>query len=217
MGAPNSLALRARFRLPHLRELGLLYAGNCLFALGIVLTLRSRLGLGPWDVLHQGLSLKLPITFGQAGIVAGLIVVVLALGLREYPGIGTVLTVLNMGILIDLIIWLGFVPDLEHRHIVLRVMMDVSGIGIMGTGSALYIKASLGAGPRDSLMLALDRMSDLPLGVIRTAIELAVLLVGYALGGTVGVGTVIFALGIGPAVQLAFKLFKVPRSGGEGA
>lgn len=190
-------------------RLGLLVGGLFLFALGIVLTLQSGLGLGPWDVLHQGLSKRLPLTFGQSGILVGAVLLTLVVLLHERPGLGTIANIVLIGLFIDLILWTGLVVDLADAALVTRVLMDIIGVVSVGLGSALYIKAGLGAGPRDSLMLALHRITGRRIGLVRTGIELSVLLLGWALGGTVGVGTAIFALGIGPAVELGFKLFGV--------
>jgi uncharacterized membrane protein YczE len=183
-----------------------LLLGLFLFALGLVLTLQSGLGLGPWDALHQGLSLHAPVTFGQAGIAVGFGVLALTLLLREPVGLGTVLNMVLVGLFIDLILWAGVVPDLSHTPPPVRFLADAGGVATVGLGSALYIGAGLGAGPRDSLMLGLARLTGWRVGVVRAGIELSVLAVGYLLGGTIGVGTLIFAFGIGPAVELAFRL-----------
>lgn len=200
---------RARFRRPGSRQLGLLAVGLFLFALGVVLTLQSGLGLGPWDVLHQGLSKRLPLSFGQCGILVGAVVLMLVLALREWPGLGTIANIVLIGLFIDLILWTNRVPNLLGAALPVRVLVDILGVVLVGLGSALYIKAGLGAGPRDSLMLALHRLTAQRVGFVRTGIELTVLLLGWVLGGTVGVGTAVFALGIGPAVELGFKLFGV--------
>lgn len=203
------MAVRRSLRLPTPSQLGMLLPGLFLFALGIVLTLRAGLGLGPWDVLHQGLSMKLPISFGQAGILVGAGLIVVSALLKEYPGAGTVLNMLLIGSLIDVILWAGLVPDLSRANALVQLLTDVSGVALMGVGSALYIKAGLGAGPRDSIMLAVRRISGMRVGVVRTGIELTALLAGYLLGGTIGIGTLIFALGIGFAVETSFKLLNV--------
>lgn len=205
---PESVRHPAMARL-RTSQLGLLVGGLFLFALGIVLTLQSGLGLGPWDVLHQGLSKRLPLTFGQSGILVGAVLLTLVVLLHERPGLGTIANIILIGLFIDLILWTGLVVDLVDAALVPRVLMDTIGVVSVGLGSALYIKAGLGAGPRDSLMLALHRITGRRIGLVRTGIELSVLLLGWALGGTVGVGTAIFALGIGPAVELGFKLFRV--------
>ncbi|MDQ3856320.1 MAG: hypothetical protein M3281_08025 [Chloroflexota bacterium] len=209
MGQPTAATPPASRRLTQLSSLPLLVFGLFLFALGIVLTLHSGLGLGPWDVLHQGLSEQIGLTFGQTSILVGGVLVVLTVLLGERPGLGTVLNMLLIGLFIDLIRSTGLVPYAVSHGFALRLGMDCAGVGTVGVGSALYIKAGFGAGPRDSLMLALRRLTGVRVGVARTCIEVTALVTGYLLGGTVGLGTAVFALGIGPAVDLAFRAFNV--------
>ena len=209
MRTSPAVAKRRARHIPRLSDLGLLVGGLFIFALGIVLTLRSGLGLGPWDVLHDGLDLRLPITFGQAGILVGAVLLGANLLLGERPGIGTVANAILIGLFIDGILWTGAVPDLAGRGALAQLPMDLVGVAAVGVGSALYIKAGLGAGPRDGLMLVLTRRTGRRVGMVRTGIELAALLAGWALGGAVGLGTAVFALGIGPAVQTAFQVFNV--------
>jgi len=190
-------------------SLPLLVLGLFIFSLGIVFTLHSSLGLGPWDVLHQGLSGRISLTFGQTSILVGGVLILITVLLGERPGLGTVLNMVLIGLFVDAIQWTRLVPEGAGRSVVVRFAMDVGGVAAVGAGSALYIKAGLGAGPRDSLMLGLHRHTGLRVGWVRTAIEVSALIVGYLLGGTVGVGTAIFALGIGPAVDAAFRLFDV--------
>lgn len=189
-----------------------LLAGLFCFSAGIVLTLRSGLGLGPWDVLHQGLARHLPMSFGVASILVGFVVLVSAWALGQRPGIGTVLNMLLVGAFIDLINWTGIVPSFGDRHWAIRLLVDMIGVALVGLGSAWYIKAQLGAGPRDGLMLVLARQLGGRVGAARAALELSVLVVGYLLGGAVGIGTLVFALGAGPAVGLSFRLLRVPAA-----
>lgn len=186
-----------------------LIAGLFCFALGIVMTLQSRLGLGPWDVFHQGLAHLTGLTFGRANIVVGLGVLLLAWVLGIRPGVATVLNMLLVGGFADLILWLGLVPDFAGRPWLARLALDVAGVAVVGLGSAFYIKANLGAGPRDGLMLGLARRTGGRVAPVRAAIELSVLAIGFLLGGKAGPGTLIFALGIGPAVGAAFRLFRI--------
>jgi uncharacterized membrane protein YczE len=190
-------------------RLVVLVAGLFCFALGIVLTLQSRLGLGPWDVFHQGLASRLGLTLGLTSIGVGAVVLALAWRLGLQPGVATVLNMLLVGGFIDLINWLGFVPDVGSHPWAVRLAVDVLGVIVVGIGSALYIKADLGAGPRDGLMLVLARRAGGRVAPVRAALELTVLAGGVLLGGTAGLGTLIFALGIGPAVALAFRLFRI--------
>lgn len=186
-------------------RLAVLQVGLLLFALGIVMTLRSTLGLGPWDVLHQGVADHSPLSFGVAGIVVGVGVLAAAVALGGVAlGLGTLLNAVLVGAYVDLLIVIDVVPAPET--LVARLALDVGGVLAIGAGTAVYIGAAMGAGPRDSFMLAVSRRFGLRVGVARTLIELAALAGGAALGGTVGVGTLIFALGIGPAVEGSFRL-----------
>jgi len=194
-----------------------LVGGLFVFALGIVLTVRSGLGLGPWDVLHQGLAHRLGVSFGLASIGVGLVILLMAWALGARPGVGTVANFILVGSFIDLIGWLGFVPAVGDRPWLLRLAVDALGVAVVGIGSALYIKAAFGAGPRDGLMLTLSRRVGGRVAVVRAAIELTVLAIGFLLGGTAGLGTLVFALGIGPAVSLAFRVFRVREAGGREA
>lgn len=184
--------------------------GLFLFALGIVLTLRSGLGLSPWDVLHQGISRHTPFTFGQANQVVGAVVIGVGFLLRVRPGLGTLLNMLLIGFFIDRIVGVGVIPRMAPLGLPAQFVMDIVGVLIVGLGSGLYIRANLGAGPRDGLMLGLHRATGRRVAVVRNALELSVAVVGFALGGTLGIGTLIFAVGIGPSVEIGFRVFGVP-------
>lgn len=197
--------LRLRFA----RQLAANVLGLFLFAFGVVLTLRSGLGLGPWDVLHQGLSRHSPLTFGQANQLVGAVVIVVGLLLRVRPGLGTVLNMLLIGFFVDRILGLGVITRVAPLGLPAQLLTDAIGVLIVGLGSGLYIRANLGAGPRDGLMLGLHRLTGRRVAVVRAALELSVAVVGFLLGGTVGLGTLVFAFGIGPAVEVGFRLFGV--------
>ncbi|HEX2303460.1 MAG TPA: hypothetical protein VHH57_07535 [Gaiella sp.] len=181
-----------------------LLVGLFLFALGIVMQLESGLGLGPWDVLNQGLSERTPLSFGTANIVVALVVLVVAWALGAQIGIGTVANAILIGVFVDLLLEVEAIERLSAEPLGTRVGLLVGAILVVGLGSGLYIGAALGAGPRDSLMLVGARRTGIRIGAVRAALELSAAAVGFALGGTVGVGTVAFAFGIGPAVELAF-------------
>jgi uncharacterized membrane protein YczE len=185
-------------------------SGLAIFSLGIMLTLQSRVGLGPWDVFHQGLAKQLGLAFGTASIMVGFFVLLLAWLLGARPGVASVLNMLLVGGFVNLYTAIGLVPDFGGAPLVARIAIDLLGIGCVGFGTALYIKANLGAGPRDGLMLVLARRAGGRVGIVRGAIELAALAIGFLLGGTAGLGTILFALGAGPAVGLAFRLLRVP-------
>jgi uncharacterized protein len=192
----GGLAVRASF----------LVAGLFLFALGIVLLLESGLGLSPWDVLNQGIAEHTPLSFGTANIVVALVVLVVAWRLGARIGSGTIANAILIGLFVDLLLPIDAIEDLSEAPLGARVALLVSGILVIGLGSAFYIGAALGAGPRDSLMLVLAARRHTRVGIVRTVLEASVTAVGFALGGTVGIGTLAFALGIGPAVELAFWL-----------
>jgi uncharacterized protein len=181
-----------------------LVAGLFLFALGIVLQLQSDLGLSPWDVLNQGLSERTPLSFGTANIVVALAVLAAARALGARIGVGTVANAVLIGLFVDLLLALDPVESLAGHGVGVRILLLVGGIAVVALGSGLYIGAALGAGPRDSLMIVGARRTGVRIGAVRAALEISVAAVGLALGGTVGIGTVAFAFGIGPAVELAF-------------
>lgn len=183
-----------------------LVAGLFLFACGIVCFLESRLGLPPWDVLHQGIAKHTPLTFGVANEVVGVIVLCVAWLLGSRPGIGTVANAVLIGAFVVVLQPLHVARALGDASLAARIGVLAVGLLLFGVGSALYIGAGVGAGPRDSLMLVGSKRTGLRVGAVRAVIESTVLLVGFALGGKIGVGTVLFALLIGPSVEGAFAL-----------
>jgi len=191
-----------------LRALALV-AGLFLFALGIVLQLQSDLGLSPWDVLNQGISDRTALSFGTANVVVALVVLAVAWALGAVIGIGTVANAVGIGLFVDALLGLDAIDGLAGHGLGIRIALLVGGLAAVGLGSGLYIGAALGAGPRDSLMIVGARRTGVRIGVVRAVLEISVAAVGFALGGTVGIGTVAFAFGIGPAVELAFRLLIV--------
>ena len=194
---PERFDLRAATpRLP-----GLLI-GLVLFGIGIGLMVEADLGLAPWEALHQGIADQLGLQIGTVSILLGIPILALWWPLGEQPGIGTVLNVVLIGvatnITIDVIPTAGSVP--------IQLTMMFGGVVVIGLGSATYLSADLGAGPRDGLMTGLHHRFGWSIRRARTAIELLVLVLGWALGGTIGLGTVVFALGIGPIVQSFLRL-----------
>lgn len=173
-----------------------LLVGLVLCGVAIALMVNANLGLGPWDVLHQGISTRTGIPIGTVGILVGGVVLLAWLPIRERPGIGTIANVILIGLTIDVVrLWLPEPDGTAARWAFLLV-----GVFLFGPGSGLYIGAGLGAGPRDGLMTGIARRGP-SVRLVRTLLELTALGVGLALGGTVGVGTVLFALTIGPNVQ----------------
>lgn len=174
-----------------------LVVGLVLYGFTMALMVQSGLGLDPWDVFHEGLTHHVPLTFGQVVIVVGAIVLLLWIPLRQRPGIGTVLNVLIIGLAADAGIALIAAPD----ELWARVTLLVLGVVGNGLAGALYIGARMGTGPRDGIWVALVERTGLSVRIVRTAIEVTVLATGFLLGGTVGIGTAVYALAIGPLVQ----------------
>lgn len=159
-------------------------------------------------MLHQGIALRTPLSFGLANVAVGVVVLAAAVALGARIGAGTVANAVLVGLFVDVLESVDAVDGLSGLPLVARVGLLAVGVAATGVGSALYIGAALGAGPRDSLMLVGSRRARRRVGVVRTVIELTALVLGWLLGGTVGVGTVLFALGIGPAVQVAFSVLR---------
>ncbi len=183
-----------------------LVVGLFLFALGIVLQLQSDLGLSPWDVLSQGVSDQTLLSFGTANIVIAIVVLAVAWALGARIGVGTVANAILIGLFIDGLTSLEPIESLTGHGLGAQIALLVGGIVLVSLGSGFYIGAAMGAGPRDSLMIVGARRTGVRIGIVRAAIEISVALVGFALGGTVGIGTIAFAFGIGPAVEIVFRL-----------
>jgi uncharacterized protein len=192
-----------------------LFAGLWLFAAGVVLGLRSGLGVSPWDVLHDGIRQVTPLSFGAATVLVGVVLVAVSLAAGIRPGPGTLANMLAIGVFADAMLATGIAGDLDARPLALRLGAVAAGVGLVALGSALYIGAGLGSGPRDSLMLAISARTRARVGMVRALIEAGVLAVGWLLGGAAGVGTILFAFGIGPAVELAFRLLRVELPAGR--
>jgi uncharacterized membrane protein YczE len=186
--------------------LGRLFMGLFLYAIGIVFTINANLGLSPWDVFHQGLSKLTGITMGQASMLIGLTIIILDWVLGERVGVGTICNMLFIGIFMDFLMLNHLIP--VFHNLIAKVLMMFLGMFIIGIASYFYISAGLGSGPRDGLMVALTKRTSKSVRFIRNSIELTVLVIGYFLGGTIGVGTLVMVLGGGYFVQFAFKLFK---------
>lgn len=180
-----------------------LLAGLVLFGVGIAVMAASGLGLGPWEVFHQGIAGRTELALGTVSILVGIPVLALWWPLGERPGIGTLLNVALIGTSTNVTL-----PLLPHPvEPVPQLAMSAGGVLLIGLGSGLYLAADLGAGPRDGVMTGLHHRFDWSIRRARTSIELSVLVVGFLLGGTVGLGTILFAFGIGPAVQAFLRVF----------
>ena len=180
--------------------------GLVLFGAGLWLGLVAELGVGPWDVLTGGLSQQLGTPFGRTAIAISVVVLLIGLAAGVRPGVGTLLNVVVIGAVVDLLLATGWLDGLGDEAVAVRLVATLLGIASVAVGSALYLGAHLGPGPRDGLMVALHARTGWRVGTCRALLECTVLVLGVALGGPVGVGTVLFALGIGAAVQVAFTV-----------
>ncbi|MFF4275450.1 YitT family protein [Streptomyces sp. NPDC001536] len=190
------------------RRLIQLYVGLALYGASSALLVEAGLGLEPWNVLHQGLAELTGLTIGVVSIFVGAAVLLLWIPLRQRPGLGTVSNVFVVGIAMDGT--LAAVP--EARTLAVRIPLLLAGILLNGVATGLYIAARFGPGPRDGLMTGLHRRTGRSIRLMRTAVEIAVVATGFALGGTIGVGTVLYAVSIGPLAQLFLRVFDVPSA-----
>jgi uncharacterized membrane protein YczE len=189
------------------RRLVQLYVGLALYGLSMALLIRSRLGNMPWDVLHQGLAHHLGWSLGTVTVVVGAAVLLCWIPLRERPGVGTVSNVVVIGIAVDAA--LALVP--APAAVALRVLLAVGGIALNAVATALYIGVRLGPGPRDGLMTGLVRRTGRSVRLVRTSIEVTVVLAGWLLGGTLGPATVVYAVAVGPLVHALLPRFTVAQ------
>jgi len=180
--------------------------GLVLYAIGIAITLRANIGYAPWDAFHAGLSQKMGISFGTASIIVGVFVGVMVTVWGEKIGLGTILNMVLIGIYIDIILFTGILP-LSQNYLT-GIPMLLVGLFIIAVGTYFYIKSGFGAGPRDSLMVVMNRKTRIPVGVCRIIVELTVTIAGWALGGMIGIGTVISGVAVGFFVQLVFAVLK---------
>ncbi|MGO1974507.1 MAG: YczE/YyaS/YitT family protein [Propionibacteriaceae bacterium] len=198
-----SLTSRQQLTAGHLpQRLAQLFVGLFLYGFSMAMMIESTLGVMPWDVLHQGLSRYLPLSFGQIAIAVGAVVLLLWIPLRQWPGLGTVANVIVVGLVADLGLWLLPTPD----GWAVRIALVVGGVVLNGLAGAVYIGSILGPGPRDGLMTGLHLRTGRSIRLVRTLIEVGVVAIGWLLGGTLGLGTVLYAIAIGPLTQLFLPL-----------
>ncbi len=181
-----------------------LFLGFFLIALGVVFMRYSSLGLNPWGTFHDGVSKLTGIRFGTVTQLTGLSIVLFSMLLKIYPGVGTLLNMYFCGFFINMIDHLNFLP--HPTHIIMKVLYLISGIWILAIGIYTYISVGYGAGPRDGLMVGLVRKTKYSVALVRNIIEVTALILGYLMGGTVGIGTIITAISIGYAIQVVFSL-----------
>lgn len=179
-----------------------LFTGLCGYGVSMAMMVRAGLGLDPWDVFHQGLALRTGMTIGLASAVVGVAVLLAWIPLRNRPGVGTVANVIVIAVTVDLALWLMPIPT----SLPVRAALMLAAVVLNALSTVLYIGAGLGPGPRDGLMTGLVARTGRSVRLVRTTIEVSVLTAGWLLGGTVGIGTVVYAFGIGPLVQLFVRV-----------
>ena len=180
--------------------------GLAVFGIGIALLIDANLGAAPWDVFHTGVAELTGLAVGQVTIITGVVLLLLWIPLGETMGLGTILNAIEIGLVVDVMLPLLPEPDL----LVARTAMMFGGVVVIAIGSGLYIGAGLGPGPRDGLMTGFAKRG-ISIRVARTSIEVTVLAIGIALGGAIGVGTAVFAIGIGPLVQYFLPRLRIPE------
>jgi uncharacterized membrane protein YczE len=190
-----------------IRRLLQLYLGLALYAVSMGLFIRSDLGVMPWDVLHQGLQRWVPLSFGTVTIAVGAVVLLAWIPLRQRPGLGTVSNVVVIGVIVDVV--LVAVP--EQRGLGVRIALLAAGVVLNAVATAAYIGARFGPGPRDGLMTGIVARTGWPVRRVRTAIEVSVVAVGWLLGGTFGLGTIVYAVAVGPLVHPLLPLLRAPE------
>lgn len=201
----KTLAAPVGRRLP--RRLGQLYVGLALYGLSIALLVQAQLGLMPWSVLDQGIARSSGLSLGTVTIVVGAVVLLTWVPLRQRPGVGTVSNVVVIGLALDAS--LAVLPDVDALPV--RLALLLAGVALNAVATAAYIGVQLGPGPRDGLMTGLVRRTSRSVRLIRTGIEVVVVVIGVLLGGTIGLGTVVYALAIGPLVQVLLPRITVSR------
>jgi uncharacterized membrane protein YczE len=193
---------------PNIKTLIFLLLGLSLFAIGETLLITANQGVSPWTVLAQGISFQTNLTIGFTTFIVSLIVLILWYPLKQKPGLGTILNIVLISIIIDLTI-----PILPYpKSFLFQIIQSIIAVFIVGLGSGFYLTANLGPGPRDGLMTGLQSLTNQPIALIRTIIEVSAVGLGFYLGGIVGIGTLLFAFGIGPTVSIGIfiviKFFK---------
>lgn len=190
------------------RRLIQLYVGLALYGASSALLVEAGLGLEPWNVLHQGLAELTGLTIGVVSIFVGAAVLLLWIPLRQRPGLGTVSNVFVVGIAMD-----GTLAAVPEAHtLAVQIPLLLAGILLNGVATGLYIAARFGPGPRDGLMTGLHQRTGRSIRLMRTAVEIAVVTTGFALGGTIGIGTLLYAVSIGPLAQIFLRMFDVPSA-----
>ncbi len=178
--------------------------GLFLYGLGIIITMKANIGYAPWEVLHSGISQTFGISIGLVNTGVGTLIVLIVFLMGEKIGIGTIFNMFMIGLFMDLILFLDFIPTIQNWWF--GLIMLIIGLFVIAFGTYFYISSAFGAGPRDSLMVAVTRKTGWPVGLCRGILEVSVVIIGYFLGGMVGVGTIISAFTIGACIQITFRL-----------
>ena len=182
----------------------MLIIGLFIVSNGVVLNIRADLGVNPWDIFHIGLANQTGLSIGRITQIVGFTLIAISYFMRVRFNVGTIINVISVGFFIDMIMYYGYIP--ETNLLLQQMFYFIFGVALIGLGIAIYISAGLGAGPRDSLMLALTKTTRFSKGTIRTFMEVIVVIVGYFLGGPLGIGTVVFALTLGIFMTMGFSL-----------
>lgn len=190
----------------YLRRISLLLSGLLVSAVGITLMLQANIGLEPWSVLQQGMVLTFGITFGTASAIVGAAVIAIAFFCGESFGLGTLANIFICPIFIDILLYLNWIPTFDSFRAGLTALL--SGMELLALGTWLYMKSALGSGPRDALMVVLARRTHRTVGVCQAAVEMVTVFIGWRLGGQVGLGTIIAAVGVGSLFNLNFALLR---------
>ncbi len=188
------------------KRIGLLLGGLSISAVGIAMMLMANIGLEPWSVLQNGMSLFFGMTYGTAAMIVGAVVIAIAIACGESFGLGTLANIFFCPVLIDIILWLDFIPQMDTLWG--GILMLLGGMELLAIGTWMYMKSALGSGPRDALMVVLARKTKFSVGFCRAAVELIVIFIGWKLGGQVGIGTIITGIGVGTLFNLNFALFR---------
>ena len=187
---------------PNLKTLIYLVLGLSLFAIGETLLITANQGVSPWTVLAQGISFQTNLSIGITTFIVSLVVLILWYPLKQKPGLGTILNIILISIIIDL-----STPILPYpKSFLFQIIQSIVAVFLVGLGSGFYLTANLGPGPRDGLMTGLQNLTNQPIALIRTIIEVSAVGIGFYLGGIVGIGTLLFAFGIGPMVSLGISI-----------
>ena len=190
----------------YVRRTGWLLGGLLVSAVGITMMLQANVGLEPWSVLQQGIAQTWGITYGVSSILVGAAVILIAIACGERVGAGTIANIVLCGIFIDTLLALGWIPLMNGLWS--GVLMLVGGLELLALGTWMYMRSALGSGPRDALMVAMARKTGRSVGLCRASVELVIIFIGWRLGGQVGLGTVISAVGLGSLFNLNFALLR---------